>query len=638
MNDLRKKANTEFNNGNYKKAIDAYFECLEKLLVDKNQNNDQEISVLYSNCAACYLKLNDYTKSLEYCENALKYNQSNIKALYRKCESLKNLEKYEEAFLLAEKQLKSNPNSEKFQEIMRELSQILLEIKRMKCDPVNIAKSLTEEIEKNENVQDDCYKKLYSLCMDKNVNDKMINSKNNFQLLEWLNSDFKVDEILKFSYDCMYKIVINSSQDSFLKVLNYLTPQKLCNFFDSDRIYSDKCFASILIVYQEIIIRLGTENIVGLNKLEDYLNVWIYYENIDKSKKLNSLYLLKRYSTCTINIIKHGFDFVNLENKSFHLKFTNFIVSNVTQYILNLNIFKIDENKKVYLKNLFSILDSNCLLLLKFDLEIYGKKPLEEKSNFTINLKTTVDNFSCSISQIIARFILVKGVPQLYQDFYLDDGQKLLQLILKFIQKQDIDICIHDSGFIVMLHVIIEILICLTGMKRLFSSIIKMDEFDKICVVLAQYFETNNHHENLNLRLLVALVKLDIAKWQYFEQDVNVDKIKDYYYKIVQNFDFLIDEQCDKDNIINLKIDNLICFNTVVSALEFLSFVSLQPEMKQIIVHDELLFSKFFKLSNICKDISIYYKKVKKLNVVEICYFILKIIENLINAQFESKK
>ena len=96
--ELKKEGNQAFQTKEYRNAIDFYREgisCVEKSASSNNQSN--LLSILHSNIAQCFLKIECFSEAIESAKNSLKCNENNIKAKLRLISSLINLQKLSEA-------------------------------------------------------------------------------------------------------------------------------------------------------------------------------------------------------------------------------------------------------------------------------------------------------------------------------------------------------------------------------------------------------------------------------------------------------------------------------------------------------------------------------------------------------------
>ncbi|XP_032675627.1 protein unc-45 homolog B [Odontomachus brunneus] len=118
----KEKGNEEFNKDNWSEALDCYTNALK---LTKEDNSDK--AVYYKNRAAAYLKLKEYENVIADCDNALKICSNDPKALFRRCQALEALEKFEEAYRDARYIILSDPNNKSIQPIATRLHEIVQE-------------------------------------------------------------------------------------------------------------------------------------------------------------------------------------------------------------------------------------------------------------------------------------------------------------------------------------------------------------------------------------------------------------------------------------------------------------------------------------------------------------------------------
>lgn len=118
----KEKGNEEFNKGNWSEALDCYTNAL-KLVKEENS----EKAIYYKNRAAAYLKLLDYENVIKDCDNALKICANDPKALFRRCQALEALERFEEAYRDAKNIILCDPNNKAIQPIAARLHEIVQE-------------------------------------------------------------------------------------------------------------------------------------------------------------------------------------------------------------------------------------------------------------------------------------------------------------------------------------------------------------------------------------------------------------------------------------------------------------------------------------------------------------------------------
>lgn len=101
---LKELGNDQFKRGDTEGALKLYAEAISLLA---GEDTATLRSTLFANQALCFLKLGDGIRSLQASEESLLADSSNIKALFRKCKALFELERYED-FLQAFRGVPSN--------------------------------------------------------------------------------------------------------------------------------------------------------------------------------------------------------------------------------------------------------------------------------------------------------------------------------------------------------------------------------------------------------------------------------------------------------------------------------------------------------------------------------------------------
>lgn len=126
--ELKEKGNGFFSQGNVTDAEVKYQEALIKLenITEDEQKLPLKIQ-LCSNLGACYLKMNAYNRTIEYCTEAITLDPKNVKSLIRRSKAKELLEKYEEAIEDIKKFLEIQPDSKEGKETLKKLEDILKE-------------------------------------------------------------------------------------------------------------------------------------------------------------------------------------------------------------------------------------------------------------------------------------------------------------------------------------------------------------------------------------------------------------------------------------------------------------------------------------------------------------------------------
>lgn len=150
---FKDNGNVAFKNGDWIEAIEMYSKAIEAICDPDSKN----VAIYLKNRAAAYLKLNKFEEALEDCENSLKNAPGDPKALYRRCQALESLERYEEAYRDATQIFKDDPTNKAIQPVLERLHKIVQERTRIHAQTSNklenmmkIAFDITANIEKRE--------------------------------------------------------------------------------------------------------------------------------------------------------------------------------------------------------------------------------------------------------------------------------------------------------------------------------------------------------------------------------------------------------------------------------------------------------------------------------------------------------
>lgn len=119
---LKEDGNLAFKEGDLDKAVKCYSKAIQLMTAG---NNDK--AILYKNRAAAYLKLNNYTKAVDDCNKSLDIMPDDPKALFRRCQALESLERFEEAYRDAKQIHTVDPTNKAIQPILSRLYEIVQE-------------------------------------------------------------------------------------------------------------------------------------------------------------------------------------------------------------------------------------------------------------------------------------------------------------------------------------------------------------------------------------------------------------------------------------------------------------------------------------------------------------------------------
>ena len=121
----KEKGNTEFNKGNWEEALSCYTNA-----INLTKDDDFERAVYFKNRAAAHLKQLEYEKAVKDCDEALKISPNDPKALFRRCQALEALERYEEAYRDARYVINADPSNKAIKPIIAKLHEIVQERNR----------------------------------------------------------------------------------------------------------------------------------------------------------------------------------------------------------------------------------------------------------------------------------------------------------------------------------------------------------------------------------------------------------------------------------------------------------------------------------------------------------------------------
>lgn len=129
---LKDKGNDAFKNGNWTDAIAAYTEAIKF-----GGDQHKEIGTFYKNRAAAHLKEEHFNDCISDCNAALKYCNTDPKALYRRAQAYEALGKIEEAYKDATTIWKANPGDKSIQPVLERLHAIVQERAHHNAKSVN---------------------------------------------------------------------------------------------------------------------------------------------------------------------------------------------------------------------------------------------------------------------------------------------------------------------------------------------------------------------------------------------------------------------------------------------------------------------------------------------------------------------
>jgi len=116
----KEKGNLAFKNGDWDEACECYTRAIQQ-----TKEDTPEKAVYYKNRAAVHLKKGEYTDARDDCTSALDIIVNDPKALFRRCQALEALEKFEEAYRDARQIHTVDPGNKAIQPILERLHQIV---------------------------------------------------------------------------------------------------------------------------------------------------------------------------------------------------------------------------------------------------------------------------------------------------------------------------------------------------------------------------------------------------------------------------------------------------------------------------------------------------------------------------------
>ncbi|MBN3308929.1 UN45A protein, partial [Amia calva] len=112
---LREEGNSLFKSCDFQGALSCYTRAL------KLSDSQPENAILHRNRAACYLKLEDYSKAEADATKALDTDPGDVKARFRRSQALQKLGRLDQAFMDVQRCAQLEPKNKAFQDSLRQL-------------------------------------------------------------------------------------------------------------------------------------------------------------------------------------------------------------------------------------------------------------------------------------------------------------------------------------------------------------------------------------------------------------------------------------------------------------------------------------------------------------------------------------
>jgi tetratricopeptide (TPR) repeat protein len=136
---FKEEGNDAFKNGNWDSAAKLYTKA-----INLQKTEDKDLATFLKNRAAAYLKLKNYDAAVSDCDKSLEIVPHDPKALYRRCQALECLERYEEAYRDATQIFKDDPNNKMIQPVLERLHRIVQERSRQNAQTSTKIESMTK--------------------------------------------------------------------------------------------------------------------------------------------------------------------------------------------------------------------------------------------------------------------------------------------------------------------------------------------------------------------------------------------------------------------------------------------------------------------------------------------------------------
>ncbi|KAF7287644.1 hypothetical protein GWI33_005992 [Rhynchophorus ferrugineus] len=122
----KEQGNVAFKENKWDEALKYY-----TLAINNIKGEPKELGIYYKNRAAVYLKLEKYQEAVDDCNKSLHIAPDDPKALFRRCQALDSLERFEEAYRDATHIFKDDPSNKAVQPYLQRLHQIVEERSRV---------------------------------------------------------------------------------------------------------------------------------------------------------------------------------------------------------------------------------------------------------------------------------------------------------------------------------------------------------------------------------------------------------------------------------------------------------------------------------------------------------------------------
>lgn len=138
-NELREQGNESFKQSQFKKAVNYYSQAIHTILDPLNiKETDEDLGSLqnvlkkddclvkcFNNRAQCYIKLESFKKAIEDANKVILANADDTKALFRRSQALKELNRFDESLRDAKRLIQIEPKNNQFIQYIQSLTRLI---------------------------------------------------------------------------------------------------------------------------------------------------------------------------------------------------------------------------------------------------------------------------------------------------------------------------------------------------------------------------------------------------------------------------------------------------------------------------------------------------------------------------------
>ncbi|KAF0991688.1 hypothetical protein HZS_489, partial [Henneguya salminicola] len=603
--DIREKGNKLFSENKFIDAISVYKNGLNYSISDK-----EELSILCSNIATCYAKVNNHQKVIKYATLALQYMPQNQKALYRRSLSYEMINDYMNSFKDMKELLRINPKGNLFNERSKMLFEIVQKANDKKTDHKAIFSQLLDKwlIDKCP----DAEKGLIAMASDSSIRNSLFSLENINKMIKSLVIDDYVDSIYK-----LFHLFIKKSYENTNTLANLIEGENLFPIDSNELSMNAADFISCAI--ENIINHYTRENVPPL-KSESYSVYQLYRNNFLLFLKNNKS--ICHYFSLIIDQLRKCdqespslLHIIQIINKllGLHEYFSIFaldfqivnvlLACNIPKHLSSLSYWE-NYDHHHYLFNLIATCFETIFIHIKSERDLTERFYTQIDKTFEKQLKNNHENDLLFIfllfplirsDQEISSFILLES-PFAYGDLLISTFSNALKNL-----NYETYIAEKHDNFIIFLC---EFFIYLQNCSKLFTNT-QLKEISKKIIGFA-YLRDN---KKVQIMAILALTKNESF------QNCEINHLCEYYDKI-------------KPVFLKFELDSYDA-----KAIEVLSFLSLNGDIKEKLINDEILLNSLYKntvkMCDLIKIAKFDPSKIDNLKYLPVVFCSLSIFANL---------